>query len=272
MSKMTTRRKLAIASWTSPKEGNIYGKLTVDATKALEYIDHLNANSGEKVTITHLVGKIVAEALKKTPSLNGYIRLGRYIPHQTVDVAFLVNLEGGQNLAKAKITNADQKSVLQIAAELRELAERLRKGKDENFQKSQGPLNWMPTWLLRPIVWFTGFLTASLGISVKALGLEAFPFGSCIVTSVGMLGIDEGFAPPTPWARVPLYVLVCTIRDQVHVENGEIVVRPMLTITATIDHRFVDGYQAATLANTARELLSNPWLLEQQHQEQTPAA
>lgn len=29
------RRKLAIATWASPREGNIYGKLTVDATERL---------------------------------------------------------------------------------------------------------------------------------------------------------------------------------------------------------------------------------------------
>jgi pyruvate dehydrogenase E2 component (dihydrolipoamide acetyltransferase) len=28
---MSTRRKLAISTWDAPREGNIYGKLTVDA-------------------------------------------------------------------------------------------------------------------------------------------------------------------------------------------------------------------------------------------------
>ena len=52
MSKMTTRRKLAIASWSAPKEGNIYGKLTIDAGNAQTYLDELRKTSGEKVTIT----------------------------------------------------------------------------------------------------------------------------------------------------------------------------------------------------------------------------
>ncbi len=63
----TLRRKLAIASWSSPSEGNIYGKLTVDATEALAYLDHLRETTGEKVTVTHLVGKAVAEALAAEP-------------------------------------------------------------------------------------------------------------------------------------------------------------------------------------------------------------
>ena len=35
---MTPRRKLSIASWSAPSEGNIYGKLTVDATAVLSLI------------------------------------------------------------------------------------------------------------------------------------------------------------------------------------------------------------------------------------------
>ena len=51
--RMSTRRKLAIASWDEPREGNIYGKLTVDATQALAYLDWLRQKTGEHVTITH---------------------------------------------------------------------------------------------------------------------------------------------------------------------------------------------------------------------------
>src|SRR3954469_22780679 len=111
MPKMSTRRKLAIATWGSPREANIHGKLTLDATEALAYLDHVRRTTGEKATITHLVGKAVGAALKQAPTLNGYLRMGSYIPHETVDIAYLVSLEEGQDLAKAKVCNIDQKSV-----------------------------------------------------------------------------------------------------------------------------------------------------------------
>ena len=59
---MTTRRKLAIASWRAPHEPNIYGKLTVDAGPALKYLEDARRKSGEKITMTHFVGKATAEA------------------------------------------------------------------------------------------------------------------------------------------------------------------------------------------------------------------
>lgn len=260
--KMTLRRKLAIATWDAPREGNIYGKLTIDATRALEYIEHVRRQTGEKVTITHLVGKACAVALAKAPSLNGYIRLGRYVPHDRVDIAFLVALEEGENLGKAKVDAADGKSVADIARELRERAEKLRKGEDQAFKKSMGSVAMLPGFVLKPLLKLTGFLASSLGLSIPPLGVEPFPFGSCIVTSVGMFGLDEGYAPPTPFARVPVYVLVGALREQPTVVDGQVTVRSMLTITATIDHRFMDGFQGGVLAKTVREVLENPWLLE----------
>jgi pyruvate dehydrogenase E2 component (dihydrolipoamide acetyltransferase) len=108
----------------------------------------------------------------------------------------------------------------------------------------------------------TGWLTGSLGISIPAFGLEAFPFGSCIVTSVGMFGLDEGFAPFTPFARVPVLVLVGAVHDGVVAIDGVPTVRKRLTITATIDHRFLDGAQGGVLARILREQLEDPWRLD----------
>jgi pyruvate/2-oxoglutarate dehydrogenase complex dihydrolipoamide acyltransferase (E2) component len=263
MGKMTTRRKLAIATWSAPQEGNIYGKLTVDVTNALRYIDDRREASGEKVTITHLVGKAVANALAEAPDLNGRIVFGSFVPHETVDVTFLVVLDGGSDLAKVKVERADEKSVIEITKELGARAGNLRAGKDQEFEKSKGMLRSLPTWLLRPILRLVGFLTGALGVQVPALGLERFPFGSCILTSVGMFGLDEGYVPPTPFARVPVYVLLGAIRDHAVVIDNEIVIRKQITLTATLDHRFVDGYQAGVLAKTLRSVLENPACLEE---------
>lgn len=259
---MSVRRKLVIASWTRPTEGNIYGRLNIDATNALRYIEHLRQHSDEKVTISHLVGKACALAMAAAPGLNGRIVFGRYVPHDTVDITFLVALEGGGNLAKAKVANTVSKSVTQIAAELRELAERLRSGKDEQFKKSQGPLALLPTWLIRPILFLTGWLTGALGLDMPMFGLERFPFGSLVITNVGMFGLDEGFAPQTPFARVPVWVLVGAVGKKPVVVDDQIVIRPMLPLMATLDHRFIDGAQLGDLARILRDTLENPWKLD----------
>ncbi len=259
MKAMSTRRKLAIATWGAPREGNIYGRLALDTEEVDRYLAWVRRTSGEKITLTAFVGACVARALAATPSLNGRIWLGRYVPHETVAVSFLVALEEGGDLGKAKIERADEKGPQGIARELRERASALHQGKDAAYNKSKGVIRLLPTWLLRPMLRWVGWLGGCGGFSIPALGVEPYPFGAAIVTSVGMLGIDEGLVPPTPFAHVPLYVCVGAQRRVPAEWNGELVLRPQVVITATIDHRFVDGYQLATLARMMRELFASPW-------------
>lgn len=261
MAQMTsTRRKLAIATWSPPAEGNIFGKVTIDVSEAVRYIQHVHETTGEKISITHLVGKAAGNALAKTPTLNGKILFNGFVPFDTVDITYLVATDG--DLAKTKIDNVDQKSVTEIAAELRARAGKVRSGEDQEFKKQMQSVKLIPVFLLRPRLKFTGWLASALGVSIKALGVQRHAFGSCVITSVGMLGFDEGYAPFTPFARVPLLLLVGAIRDKPTVVDNQVVVRPLVTITATVDHRFIDGAQLGILAAEFRKVLEHPFELE----------
>ena len=131
MPKMSTRRKLVIATWSAPREGNIYWKLTVDATHVLAYLEQVRAETGEKVTITHFVGKVVGAALREAPGLNGFLRFGAFHQHSTVDVAFLVALDEGSDLGKVKVERVDEKRLEDIARAFGAAAAKLRAGKDK---------------------------------------------------------------------------------------------------------------------------------------------
>lgn len=262
MAKMSIRRKLAIATWSSPREGNIYGKIDLDVEEVLRFLDAVREKTDEKVTLTHFVGRALGEVLAAAPGLNGRIAFGRFLPFDTVDLSFLVALEDGKNLAKVKVTEVTDKKVSDIAAHLKARALLLRAGKDSEFEKSKPALRALPTWILRPLVWFTGWLSGALGMSIPALGVTPFPFGSAIITSLGMLGVDEAYVPPTPFARVPLYMMIGAIRERAVVHDGRVTARKMVTLTVTLDHRFIDGFQAGTLAKLMRELFADPWRLE----------
>ena len=258
MTKMSARRKLVIATYRSPREGNIYGKMTLDATDALAHLERLSRETGEHITITHFIGKIMAEVLATSPGLNGFLRFGAYHQRRTADVSFLVNIGEGTDVSNVKIEALDQKSIVELARELNGRANKVRQGQDEEFKKSTNILRSLPTWALRPTLSAIGWLTGSAGVEVKSAGLRRFPFGACMVSSVGMFGLDEGYMPPTPFAHIPIYLLIGAIREQPAVVDEQVVVRKLITLSATVDHRFIDGYQAGVLARTARECFENP--------------
>jgi pyruvate dehydrogenase E2 component (dihydrolipoamide acetyltransferase) len=116
----------------------------------------------------------------------------------------------------------------------------------------------VPMPLLRPVLRIISWFVGALGLDFKPLGLERSPFGSAMITSVGMFGLQIGFAPLAWLYRVPLLVLVGEVTRKPVAEGDEVEIRPMLPITASIDHRFADGAQIAELVTGLREYLGNP--------------
>ncbi len=108
----------------------------------------------------------------------------------------------------------------------------------------------------------SAWLTVDLGLDLPRLGLRRHTFGSAMVSSVGMFGINRAYAPLSPYYRVPLLVLVGEVQSRPVAVEGEVVVRPMLTLSATLDHRYLDGFHAARLARAIEAYCADPAAFE----------
>jgi pyruvate dehydrogenase E2 component (dihydrolipoamide acetyltransferase) len=65
--------------------------------------------------------------------------------------------------------------------------------------------------------------------------------------------------PLVPYTRVPIFVAPGAVKDAPVVENGKVVAGKVMNLSASFDHRFIDGFHAGVLANTMREMLENPF-------------
>lgn len=254
-------RKLANAMWGEPRDPQIYGALEIDATAMLRFIDGCRS-LGHKVTPTHLVGRAVALMLRDVPELNVRIVGGETIQRDSADIFFIAVVEGGRELSGVKVERLEHKDVVDLAAELAERAARMRSGHDPELGKSKGALDALPLPLLRIAMRLTAYVTADKDRSIDFLGLKRAPFGSAIVTSVGMFGIPMGFAPIASMERVPILVLVGAVTEKPVVIDGKIEIRSMLPITATIDHRYVDGWHLGRAMRTFKSYLESPATFE----------
>lgn len=127
-------------------------------------------------------------------------------------------------------------------------------------------MSLLPTFLIRPVVALAGWL-GSLGFSIPPLGVRPYPFGTAMITSVGMLGLDLAFVPQTPFARVPFIVMVGAIGPKPVVategpQAGQVVACDILPLTVTVDHRFLDGKDGAKMAVRLKHYLEHPEHLE----------
>jgi pyruvate dehydrogenase E2 component (dihydrolipoamide acetyltransferase) len=255
-------RKITSATWGPPNDPQIYGDLEIDATAALEFIEKARGTSAPKLTVTHLAGKAIAYALGQHPDLNVRMYRSHFVHRDTVDIFFIVSMGAGSELSGVKVERADEKPVIEIARELAERADRIRNDDDVEFGKTKQMLDRTPRRLLGMSLRVAAWLTADRDLDMKKQGLPRQAFGSAMVSSVGMFGIQHAYAPLSPYYRIPFLILVGEVAMKPTVIDNEVVARPMLTISATMDHRYLDGFHAARLANSVRAYLNDPGAFE----------
>ena len=193
----------------------------VDATPLVELRSEFKRhNDGQDLTYLPFFIKACVSGLKKYPILNSsldeenkLIQLKRFY---NIGVA-IATPEG---LIVPVIKKADDKSVLDISAEIQSLAEQARSGR---------------------------------------IQLEDLRDGTFTITSLGALG----GVLATPIINYPEVAIlgVHKIRERPVVRKGEVVIRHMMNLSLSLDHRVVDGFVGAEFLRDVISQLENPGLL-----------
>ena len=90
------------------------------------------------------------------------------------------------------------------------------------------------------------------------LRTEDLEGGTFTISNLGMFAVESFTAVLNPPQAA---IVACgATEDRAVASGGEVVVRPMVTLTATFDHRAVDGAPAAGFLQTVKEGLEDPGL------------
>lgn len=268
---VSTFRRLAVAAWSAPRDPSIHGSLELDATAALDYLEALHQRTGQRATLTHLVGRALAVVLRERPDANVLVRWQRFYQRRDVDIFFQVALAtdagdpGALDLSGVVIRDADRKSTADIAREFSARLAAVRDDRDPELAGIRRALGRVPPLLLRPLHAALDVLQYSFNLRLP--GLPRDSFGSAMVTNVGMFGVRWAHAPLFPPAHCPIVLLVgaVALRPWVVTHEGtpRVEPRPVLPLHATFDHRVLDGVQAARLATRIEALLTDPARLDE---------
>lgn len=248
----TPWRVTAAAIYTTPTDSRVYGSLEIDVTDAKRYIDE-RRQAGTKLTMTHVVTAVVSRAVAfDVPEMNCFIRRGKVIGRKRLDAMVPVAMNGEAGVTSVIIQDAHAKTLSAIAEEIREKAKVARSGVESKAAQNKYLLNRIPWPLRRPVFLILKWITIDMGIEIKALGLSAHSFGSFVISDIGSHGLKTGMTGLMPAAKVPAVVVLGKIEEKPVVRKGEIVVRTMLPLTGTFDHRIMDGAQIGKLARGIR--------------------
>lgn len=93
----------------------------------------------------------------------------------------------------------------------------------------------------------------------RSISVEDMQGGTFSITNFGAIGGEYA----TPIINYPEAAILGlgAIKEKPRVVDGEIVPRKVMTISLSIDHRVIDGAEAASFTNTVKEYLESPELL-----------
>jgi pyruvate dehydrogenase E2 component (dihydrolipoamide acetyltransferase) len=176
---------------------------------------------GGALTLTVFAMKAAAATLKKFPRFNSSLDMEsqEIIIKHYHNIGFAVDTERG--LLVSVVRDVDCKSIFDLAIELKTLAEKTRQGKATKDDMSGGT--------------FT-------------------------ITNLGSIG-GTGFSPIINYPEVAILGMAQARFQPVVVgdeKKHELVPRLMLPLNITIDHRVLDGAEAARFLNMIIEGLENP--------------
>jgi pyruvate dehydrogenase E2 component (dihydrolipoyllysine-residue acetyltransferase) len=172
-------------------------------------------NRSEAISVTDVLVKSCAEALRTHPRLTSSWRDGVIVPGAGANVGVAVATE--EALVVPVIHGADRLTLAEISTRRRELVEAARAGR------------------LRP---------------------EDVQGATFTISNLGMYGVDAFQAiVNAPQAAI---LAVGRIVERPVAIGGLLAVRPVLTLTASFDHRVVDGARGAEFLQTVASLVEEP--------------
>ena len=219
--KMTTRRKKIaenlLQSQQSTAHLTTFNEVDMSAINALRdrFKEKVEKEYGVKLTFMPFFVRAAVQALKQFPTINSQIDGDSIIYKHYVNMGIAVASDAG--LVVPNIKDADQKGIIQISAEIAEVAKRAREGK---------------------------------------LTMEDLTGGTFTITNGGVFGSLVS-TPILNYPQVGILGLHKT-QDRPVAINGHVVIRPMMYIALSYDHRIVEGAHAVQFLVRVKELIEDP--------------
>ena len=196
---------------------HFYLSIDVAMDRLMDLRAQLNeaADGAFKLSVNDFIVKAVSKALVDVPAANASWADSHTYQHKHAHISIAVAIEGG--LITPIVRFAEQKGIVDISNEIKELAGKARAGE------------------LKP---------------------EEYTGGTFSISNLGMYGIKQFQAIVNPPEGAIL--AVGGTEERVVAENGQAVVKKMMTLTLSCDHRVVDGAVGAEYLNALKKHIECP--------------
>lgn len=274
--KLSITRKAMLWWFSFPANPYVSISASIDFAAAEAYLDQLNRNRDERVSVHHLVVAAAGRTIHAFPAANARIVGHRIFQLDDVGVAMPVNLIGHEAGAKQETTiavveSAESRSLVDIAQLSRRRVADERAGKSTNALMRT--MQWIGEHAPYPVIAGTfGLAHRAMRHPLVARQLYRHMPVSTAVSNVGASfaqvlaggnypGLQfraAAIAPPQRLVYAGTVFGISAVQDEVVAKDGQPEVRPMLPVVLTFDHRLIDGVLAGRILVHLSELLADP--------------
>lgn len=81
-------RKLAIGTWRTTYDPSVYGSMSLRMDKTLDYLEDFRQKKNRKLTLSHILAKVMGLILHEMPDVNAILRFNRIYLREDIGVFF----------------------------------------------------------------------------------------------------------------------------------------------------------------------------------------
>lgn len=241
----------------------------IDMSAVEAYIERKNAENPEfKYTFFHVILAALARTVQMRPRMNRFIIGGRYFDRQHISFSLIAKKafsdNGDESIVILKYDPDSEKPAVDVLHDkLCAFVYTLReKDETDNTTDILDNIAKAPQWV-RKIIMNTIRSLDEHGHLPAFLATED-PYNSTVfISNLGSIKLNAGYHHLTNWGTNSVFVVVGEKHMQPFCDaDGNVSIRPGLSLGITLDERIGDGYYFSKTVRLLKKLLSEPELLD----------
>lgn len=235
-----------------------------ESSKVEKYIKEKQAEGMQNLSLMHVMIAAYIRIVAQRPALNRFIRGQRIWTRKNVEIALTI---------KKEMTLESPDTVVKVTlpknATLRDVYEALnaeivnyRNDPSGDFDDTVNVLSRIPALVMKFVVHLLKTMDY-FGLIPKFL-LKISPFHcSYFITSMGSLGIPPIFHHLYDFGTCPVFCAFGTKRRAYEMDSeGTVKKKSYIDFTYVLDERICDGYYYASALRILKNIMKNPWQLD----------
>jgi len=241
-------------------ESIVYWNVSVRARGMIDFCHKLTDEYGMKVTPFMLVLHSLYKTFTVYPRANRFAKVGHIYQRNSIWFAFSVKKQW-TNKATVSLVKKEFKKGFTLKDTVEAAKDKIAEGRDLNRmdegEKEAKSFLWIPSFIIRLGYPFYKMLEEHGFVSRKTV-LKSPMYSSAFFANVGAFELSSGYHHLYEIGNTSVFMVVGRMEDRPVVEDGKVVICPILPIKGSIDERMEDGFYLGKALKYFADQLEHP--------------